>query len=211
MTQLPSDRVRHVGVSKFSPTQLQNIIDETPDDLPYAHQMELHPYLPQKTFLEMHAQYHIHVTAYSPFANTNPVYGSSRKENSATAVPSLLELPLLQHIADNAGCTTAQAALAWGLQRGTSVIPKSIHRDRIEENFKASKCRLSAFDIHRLETELPVKRFNNPSKSWSVPLYDGLEDAGGVAAMTTQQHIKKVFRRCMRALMQLWERWRVIV
>ena len=140
--------------------------------------MELHPYLPQTAFVDWHKQHGIHVTAYSPFGNANPTYGSNRKQNAASAVPPLLGTPQLAKIAKKVGCTQAQTALAWGMQRGTSVIPKSSHQSRIKENFGASHCKLSAADVKTLETALPVKRFNNPSKSWGIPLYDGLEDAG---------------------------------
>lgn len=177
MTKLPTDRARRVGISNFSPSQLQAILDAVPHRLPYAHQMEMHPYLPQEDFLQLHTKHQIHVTAYSPLGSTNPTYGSSRKDKSAAAVPPLLKSPLLREIAANVGCTPAQAALAWGMIRGTSVIPKSVHRDRMEENFAAPTCKLAESDVRRLEVDLPVKRFNNPSKNWGVSLFDGLEDS----------------------------------
>ena len=63
--------------------------------------------------------------------------------------------------------------------RGTSVIPKSAHPERIEENFGSLGCELGYEALKRLE-EVGVKyltRFNNPSKSWGVDLYGGLDDA----------------------------------
>ena len=182
MSELPTDQARHIGVSNFSPSQLDALLDATPDNTPYAHQMELHPYLPQVDYVAWHQKHNIHVTAYSPFGNTNPTYGLSRKEKAASAVPSLLETPLLAQIAKDHDCTPAQVALAFGIQRGTSVIPKSSHQDHIEENFGAEHCQISSADIEALETQLPVKRFNNPSKGWGVPLYDGLEDSSSAAS-----------------------------
>lgn len=178
MTKLPTNRVRHIGVSNFSPSQLEALLAAFPDKPPYAHQMEVHPYLPQEEFLAWHKKLGIHVTAYSPLGNANPTYGFSRKDNSAIAVPPLLDSPVLREVAVKADCTPAQAALAFGIHRGTSVIPKSIHLDRIQQNFEATQCKLTDADIEKLETTLPIKRFNNPSKSWGVRLYDGLEDAG---------------------------------
>ena len=208
MTQLPKNRVRHVGVSNFSPSQLQSLLKATPNDVPYAHQMEMHPYLPQSEFLKWHTDHGIHVTAYSPFGNTNPTYGSSRKDNAAEAVTPLLDSALLKQVAAKSDCTPAQVALKWGMQRGSSVIPKSSHSDRIVENFDSTKCDLSEADATRLATEFPVKRFNNPSKGWGVPLYDGLEDADTAATRGFQgeqlQRLKSV------AMGWLGEVWRVL-
>ena len=63
--------------------------------------------------------------------------------------------------------------------RGTSVIPKSAHPGRIEENFGSLGCELGYEALKRLE-KVGVKyltRFNNPSKSWGVDLYGGLDDS----------------------------------
>ena len=165
MTELPTTQVRHIGVSNFSPSQLITLLKATPRHPPYAHQMELHPYLPQTDFLNWHAGHGIHVTAYSPLGNTNPTYGSSRKQNAAMAVPPLLESPLLEQIAAKIECSPAQTALAWGMQRGSSVIPKSVHQGRMQENFDSGGCKLSSADVTALETELPVKRFVSQRKN----------------------------------------------
>lgn len=162
--------VRFVGVSNFSPAQLDAIL---PIHKPYAHQMELHPYLPQMSFVDLHEEHDIHVTAYSPLGNANPTYGSGAKGG----VQPLLETDLVKGIAAKQGCTPAQVVLQWGMQRGTSVIPKSQHKARIEENWESLGCELTGSDLTMLGEGLPVKRFNNPSKSWGVDLYEGLQDA----------------------------------
>ena len=63
------------------------------------------------------------------------------------------------------------------MSRGTSVIPKSQHADRISENLGARKCDLSYEDFKTLKSigERYLHRFNNPSKSWGVDLYEGLD------------------------------------
>ena len=65
------------------------------------------------------------------------------------------------------------------MDRGTSVIPKSQHAVRIEENFASKKCKLEEEDYVTIEKlgKKYLKRFNNPSEGWGVPLYQGLEDA----------------------------------
>ncbi|KAJ8604992.1 hypothetical protein MRB53_041589 [Persea americana] len=154
-----SGRVHHLGVSNFSPEQLADLINHA-SVKPQVHQMELHPYLQQKSWLETHEKLGIHVTAYSPLAGTNPTYDKGDP-------PHLLKNRIVQKIAIRRKCTAAQVVLKWGLIRGTSVIPKSIHKDYISENFLALECPLRQSDVNRLD-ELGDyhHRFNNPSKSW---------------------------------------------
>lgn len=174
-TLVSTGLVRHIGVSNFSPAQLRELLASSTTK-PYAHQMELHPYLPQSAWLQYHHSQGIRVTAYSPLGNSNPTY--HRKDGRHAAAP-LLKLPVLQEIADARGCTPATVALAWGMSRGVSVIPKSQHAERIEENFGAGECVLEFEDIRALQRigMANLTRFNNPSESWGVELYEGLQDA----------------------------------
>lgn len=160
-----------IGVCNFDPSQLSSLLERATIK-PAIHQLELHPYLQQKQFLHWHHNFGIAVTAYSPLANLNPIY------DSPDAPPSLLELPEITKIAKKRGCTNAQVALKWGMQRGTSVIPKSQHADRIMENFEAQDCALEEEDGAVIEEvgERYLKRFNDPSKGWGVQLYKGLDD-----------------------------------
>lgn len=167
-----SGKARHIGVSNFSPAQLDTLLNST-THVPYAHQMELHPYLQQSDWLAYHKTRGIHVTAYSPLGGTNPTY--HRKSDSAP--PPLLENKAMAKIADKHNATAAQVALAWGMARGTSVIPKSAHAGRIDENFASKHVELDSDDDEVIE-KLGQKftfRYNNPSKGWGVKLYEGLE------------------------------------
>ncbi|KAG0649097.1 putative oxidoreductase [Hyphodiscus hymeniophilus] len=74
MIALPQEKVLHVGISNFSPHQLRKIIGAT-GVKPFAHQMEVHPYLQQTAWLATHQALGIAVTAYSPLGNANPIYG----------------------------------------------------------------------------------------------------------------------------------------
>ena len=172
---LKSDKVRHIGVANFSPEQMVRLISSSTVK-PAAHQMELHPYLQQTAWVQWHESHGIHVTAYSPFANANPIYGAPSDGNEA---PLLLENEVMKEIAKKRSCTPATVALQWGMGRGTSVIPKSSHSGRIEENFKATECDLMYEDLKAIEKlgEKYLTRFNDPSKSWGVNLYHGLDDA----------------------------------
>lgn len=113
------------------------------------------------------------MTAYSPLGNTNPTYAST---SEAEEVGPLVDHASIQSIATARECTPAQVLLAWGLKRGTSVIPKSTNKAHIEQNLAADPARCIAdADIQTLAAALPVKRFNNPSKSWGVALFEGLD------------------------------------
>ncbi|KAF2741222.1 Aldo/keto reductase, partial [Polyplosphaeria fusca] len=143
MSSLPATGlVRHIGISNFSPAQLDDLLAHSPDDRPAVHQMELHPYLPQEAWIEYHQQQGIAVTAYSPLGNMNPKYGDAE-------VPLLLEHPVVRGIAEKGGCSAAQVVLLWGMSRGTSVIPKSKHEGYIRENIRSVGCLLDGGDLER--------------------------------------------------------------
>ena len=174
MTQLvQSGKARHIGVANFSPAQLQALVNSTSHP-PSVHQFETHPYLQQTEWIAYHKLHGIHVTAYSPFAGTNPIYGDPKH-----APPHLLDNKAIQRIADDHDATPAQVALAWGLSRGTSIIPKSAHVDRISENFASSNITLDKEDYEILADlgEKFTHRYNNPGKNWGLKLFDGLEDS----------------------------------
>ena len=133
----------------------------------------MHAYLQQNDFLKWHEKHGIHVTAYSPLAGTNPTYDTGN-------VTQLLNNTVVTKIADKRECTPAQVLLAWGVSRGTSVIPKTSHLERITENLGSLECDLHGKDIDKLnDLGKAYVRYNNPSKAWGVPLYVDLEDSKG--------------------------------
>lgn len=147
------------------------------------HQFESHPYLQQSDWIEFHRAHGIAVTAYSPLADTNPTYHSHSDSItdwftlSDDTPPPLLKNKVINHIAEERGCTAAQVALAWGMARGVAVIPKSSHVAYIKENFASQTCPLSVTDMARIQLieKRWVKRFNNPSEAWGVRLFEGLD------------------------------------
>ncbi|KAI4174168.1 MAG: hypothetical protein LQ343_002503 [Gyalolechia ehrenbergii] len=173
MLHKTSNQLRHIGVSNFSPSQLHHLIEQS-FTKPFVHQFEAHPYLPQSDWIEAHRAEGIAVTAYSPFANTNPTYKPGPNDP-----PLLLTNTDMLAVAAETGCTTTQVALVWGMSRGTAVIPKSAQLEHIKENFGALKCKLDDSDLDRIDglSKKYLKRFNNPSKSYGVKLFEGLEDS----------------------------------
>ena len=173
---LETNKVRNIGVSNFSPAQMKDLIRHSTIK-PVVHQFELHPYLQQSDWVAWHHDNGISVTAYSPLGNLNPIYESPGKSKSKP--PSLLQNEDITDIAKRRGCTNAQVALSWGMSRGYSVIPKSQHADRIKENFGSINCSLETTDLDLIESvgKQYLKRFNDPSKSWGVSLFEGLDDS----------------------------------
>ena len=94
---------------------------------PSVVQVELHPYLQQEGLVKTCQKFGIQVTAYAPLASPGFPYNDYTKTK-------LLEHQTLKDIAEKHGKTTAQIALAWNLQRGVIVIPKSTNNDRINLN-----------------------------------------------------------------------------
>ena len=172
---LYTGKVRYIGVSNFDPYQLRHLIRRSAIK-PAFHQFELHPYLQQNDWVQLHKDHGINVTAYSPFGNMNPTYSAPGDDEDEP--PLLLENSVVTNIALVRGCTPAQVVLAWGIHRGTSVIPKSSHAGRIKENFDTLRCQLQKSDFEEITAigEKYVKRYNNPSKGWGVELYEGLDD-----------------------------------
>ncbi len=135
---------RHIGVSDFSVKKLRDLIAHCKIK-PEVNQVELHPLLQQPDLVAYCASEGIHITAWAPL-------GSSDRPDfvKAANVPVLLDNPVFKSIAQGRGCTAAQVLIAWHLQRGISVIPKSVTPSRLRENLAAADIELSAADMERI-------------------------------------------------------------
>jgi 2,5-diketo-D-gluconate reductase A len=120
-----------IGVSNFEPAHLDRIIEET-GVVPAINQIEVHPYFTNEAARAADARYGIATEAWSPIAR-------GRISGDAT----------IGAIAERLGRTTAQVTLRWHLQRGDIVFPKSMHRERMEENF-------ALFDFELTDEDMAV-------------------------------------------------------
>ena len=111
-------RVKAIGVSNFHPYHLDNLLSHCTVK-PMVNQIELHPYLTQKGNLQHNPARDILVEAWAPIAKGR-----------------VLGEPVITRLAEKYGKTPAQIVLRWELQLGIIIIPKSVHRERIEENSK---------------------------------------------------------------------------
>jgi alcohol dehydrogenase (NADP+) len=166
---LDTGKVKAIGVSNFSKAELEKLI-KSATIKPAVHQFETHPYLQQQAFVDWHKAQGIEVTAYSPFGNQNQVYDSGAK------VGTLIEHPVITKIAKKHGTTGAAVALAWGIKRGTSVVPKSVNEGRIKQNMACLEVKLDEADMKEIKGINGPHRFNNPT-TWGKKLYADLEGA----------------------------------
>jgi alcohol dehydrogenase (NADP+) len=166
---LDTGKVKSIGVSNFSKKELEDLL-KTAKVKPAVHQMETHPYLQQQSFINWHKQQGIQVIAYSPLGNQNDIYDSGKK------VARLIETPTITKIAKKHGFNGAQVTLAWGIKRGTSVVPKSVNEERIRSNFECLKVTLDDEDMKEIELMNGPYRFNTPD-SWGYKFFADLEDA----------------------------------
>lgn len=132
---------RNIGVSNFSIKKLMDLKKSARIE-PACNQVELHPFLQQKKLLQYCLDEKIAVTAYSPLGSKDrPARLHQANE------PSLLDHPVIHSIASTHDCTAAQVLIAWALQRGTSVIPKSANPKRLRENYNAQNIKLNEDDM----------------------------------------------------------------
>jgi diketogulonate reductase-like aldo/keto reductase len=136
--------------------------------VPAAHQLELHPWLQQKSFNEWHKSKGIHLTQYSPFGNQNAIY--SKGED----LGKLMEDPTLVAIGEKYNKSGAQVALAWGIAHGRSVIPKSKTESRIKSNLEGD-FKLDSDDLKKIDSIDKKFRFNDPSGSFGWNFYSDLD------------------------------------
>lgn len=117
-TFVAAGRVRAIGVCNFSAARLIDFCRNV-NVLPAVDQVELHPFFQRQADLEVMRQLGVRAEAWGPFAE---------------GLNGIFSHAVLQAIGRRYGKTPAQVVLRWHVQRGVIVIPKSVHRERIEEN-----------------------------------------------------------------------------
>ena len=127
-------KLKAIGVSNFYPHVLTNFC-ETVKIKPMVNQVELHPYFTQEKALETMKQYGVTPMAWGPLAEG--------KNN-------IFAHPVLTQIGKQYGKTAAQVALRWNVQRGVVIIPKSVHKDRMEQNINIWDFTLSEYDMKEI-------------------------------------------------------------
>lgn len=124
-------RIRAIGVSNFTPDRLVDLILHN-EVVPAVNQVELNPFCQQLEACEIMQEEGVQIEAWAPFAEG--------KNN-------LFRNEVLTSIGKKYGKTVAQVVLRWLVQRGVVALAKSVHRDRIAENFAIWDFELSQGDV----------------------------------------------------------------
>ena len=136
--------VKAIGVSNFGMKSLGNLI-ENAEIMPSMLQIESHPFLPQDELIDFCKKNMIAVTAYSPL-------GSGDRIDKKDDEPSLMDNPIIIEIAEKNKITPAQLLIAWHINRGVVVIPKSTKEERLKANFSAQYVALGQDDMNKIHT-----------------------------------------------------------
>jgi glycerol 2-dehydrogenase (NADP+) len=177
---LETGQVKNIGVSNFVISNLEKLLNaESTKVVPAVNQIELHPNMPSPKTIAYCNEKGIHVTAYSCLGSTDsPLSGDKT----------------LLAIAEEVGKTPQQVLLMWGLQRGTSVIPKSVTASRIKGNFQLDDFELSEEQMNKLSS-IP-DRFKVCGHDWlPVKVFFVSRKLKRDNSMLTLYRMKKVMHR----------------
>lgn len=124
-------KIRAIGVCNFYPERLTDLCLNA-RIAPMVNQVELHPFFAQTGAVENMQSLNVQPEAWGPMAEGKH---------------GIFTHPVLTEIGQKYGKTAAQVALRWNTQRGVVIIPKTTHRERMEEN-------LSIWDFTLSEEEM---------------------------------------------------------
>lgn len=127
-------KIRAIGVSNFYADQLKNLI-LTCDVKPVINQIEVNPWYQQKQEIKLNQAEDVRVEAWAPFAEG--------KHN-------IFQNEVLAEIGQKYGKVNGQVILRWLMQRSIVVIPKSVHKNRMKENFDVFDFELSDEDMQTI-------------------------------------------------------------
>jgi len=153
--------VRSIGVSNFSSKKIDDILSYAKVPLSVL-QVEVHPYWRQDGLLKYCRSKGIHVTAFSPLGSPD---SSTMFQRSG---PKLMDDPALGAIASRLQKSPAQCLIRWGLQHGTSILPKSVNEGRIRSNLDVIDWELPGADFEALSSMATQERMVS-AKFWLNP------------------------------------------
>lgn len=124
-------RVRAIGVCNFEPDRLMDLYHNA-KVVPAVNQVEVHPYTQPPETMKLMRSLGIQTEAWGPLAEGRN---------------GLFTDAVLSSIGRKYGKSAAQVVLRWHLQRGVVAIPKSVHKERMTENFNVMDFTLSEEDM----------------------------------------------------------------
>lgn len=127
-------KIRAIGVCNFYPERLADLCLNA-RVVPAVNQVECHPFFQQRQAMPTMREFGVQPEAWGPLAE-------GQKD--------IFRNPALCAIGEKYGKTAAQVILRWHIQRGVAVIPKSVHRERIRENFRIWDFELTPEDMETI-------------------------------------------------------------
>ena len=145
--------IRSVGVSNFHIHHLEHLRTVS-DVIPACDQVESHPYLGQIHLLDYCRLHGIVMEAWSPLGG-------------AKSKGALLNDPLINSIAKRLNKSPAQVLIAWQLQRGVVVLPKSVHAERITANAQVFDIKFTDAELIALQNANRHQRFGSDPENFN--------------------------------------------
>lgn len=129
-------KVRAIGVCNFYPDRLMDLAEHNKIK-PAINQIETHPFFQREYDNEIMKNYGTQIESWGPFAEgKNDMFTN----------------PILSEIGKKYNKSAAQVILRWLIQRNVVVIPKSVHKERMIENFNIFDFELSADDMDKIKS-----------------------------------------------------------
>jgi 2,5-diketo-D-gluconate reductase A len=156
-----SGKIRAIGVSNFYPDRLIDLIKFN-EIVPAINQVETHPFNQQIKAKEIMDKYGVQIESWAPFAEG--------KNNIFTN-------KILKKVGDRYNKSTAQVALRYLIQRGVIVIPKSVHKERMVQNFNIFDFKLDKDDMNKIaKLDKAESAFFSHRDPDVVEIFAGLEE-----------------------------------
>ena len=148
--------VKQIGVCNYTSGLLLDLMAYSRIK-PAMLQIESHPFLTQEKLIRLAGDLGLAVTAFSPLGALSYV-----QLDMATAADTVLTAAPVLAAAERVGRTPAQVVLRWGVQRGTSIIPKTTKPERLRENLAIFDFELSDDEMAAISALNQNRRFNDP-------------------------------------------------
>ena len=154
-------KIKAIGVSNFTSDRIVDFCYNV-KIIPAINQLEIHPFYQRNEEIELLKEYKIQAEGWAPFAE---------------GLNGMFTNPVLSKIAKSYGKSVAQVILRFNIQRNIIVIPKSIHKERMEENFNVFDFELNAEDMKRVvELDLNYPQMVDTRKVSEVRRIYGFKD-----------------------------------
>ncbi|MBS1768674.1 MAG: aldo/keto reductase [Acidobacteria bacterium] len=128
--------IKAIGISNFPPDRVMDLIIHN-EIVPAVNQIETHPFHQQIETQKFLRENNVQIESWGPFAEGRN---------------NIFQNETLRSIGDKYGKSIAQVILRWFVQREVVVIPKSVRKERIAENFNIFDFELTAGDMDEIKT-----------------------------------------------------------